>query len=75
MAHSLTIHQLIEQLHAGELSSREVTQACLDRVEKVDDRLNAFISVDAADALAQSDAADRRAPRAKTCQCSACRWR
>ena len=59
MAHSLTIHQLIEQLHAGELSSREVTQACLDRVEKVDDRLNAFISVDAADALAQADAADQ----------------
>ena len=59
MAHSLTIHQLIEQLQAGELSSREVTQACLDRVEKVDDRLNAFISVDAADALAQADAADQ----------------
>ena len=59
MAHFLTIHQLIEQLRAGELSSREVTQACLDRVEKVDDRLNAFISVDAADALAQADAADQ----------------
>ena len=59
MAHSLTIHQLIEQLQAGELSSREVTQACLDRVEKVDDRLNAFISVDATDALAQADAADQ----------------
>ena len=59
MAHFLTIHQLLEQLRAGELSSREVTQACLDRVEKVDDRLNAFISVDAADALAQADAADQ----------------
>ena len=46
MAHFLTIHQLLEQLRAGELSSREATQACLDRVEKVDDRLNAFISVD-----------------------------
>ena len=31
----------------------------MDRVEKVDDRLNAFISVDAADALAQSDVADQ----------------
>ena len=59
MAHFLTIHQLLEQLRAGELSSREVTQACLDRVEKVDDRLNAFISVDATDALAQADAADQ----------------
>ena len=59
MANFLTIHQLLEQLRAGELSSREATQACLDRVEKVDDRLNAFISVDAADALAQADAADQ----------------
>ena len=59
MAHFLTIHQLLEQLRAGELSSREATQACLDRVEKVDGRLNAFISVDAADALAQADAADQ----------------
>ncbi len=59
MAHSLTIHQLLEQLRAGELSSREATQACLDRVEKVDGRLNAFISIDAADALAQADAADQ----------------
>ena len=59
MVHFLTIHQLLEQLRAGELSSREATQACLDRVEKVDDRLNAFISVDATDALAQADAADQ----------------
>lgn len=59
MANFLTIHQLLEQLRAGELSSREATQACLDRVEKVDGRLNAFISVDAADALAQADAADQ----------------
>lgn len=59
MAHSLTIHQLVEQLRAGELSSRDVTQACLDRVEQVDSRLNAFISLDAADALAQASLADQ----------------
>ena len=59
MAHSLTIHQLVEQLRAGELSSREATQACLDRVEQVDGRLNAFIRVDAGDALAQADLADQ----------------
>ena len=59
MAHSLTIHQLVEQLRAGELSSRDATQACLDRVEQVDSRLNAFISLDAADALAQASLADQ----------------
>ena len=59
MAHSLTIHQLVEQLRAGELSSRDATQACLDRVGQVDSRLNAFISLDAADALAQASLADQ----------------
>ena len=59
MAHFLTIHQLLEQLRAGELSSREATQACLDRVETVDGRRHAFISVDATEAMAQADAADQ----------------
>ncbi|SVD78770.1 uncharacterized protein METZ01_LOCUS431624, partial [marine metagenome] len=59
MSHSLTIHQLIDKLRLGETSSREVTQACLDRVESVDGHLNAFISCDAKDALTQADAADQ----------------
>ena len=58
MANHLTIHQLKNELEAGAVSSREVTQACLDRIEAVDDRLNAFISCDGPDALAQADAAD-----------------
>lgn len=59
MLHALTIHQLLDRLRSGEVSSREVTQACLDRVAQVDQRLNAFISLDTQDALAQADAADR----------------
>ena len=59
MAHSLTIHQLVGKLRAGQLTSREAMQACLDRIKAVDGRLNAFISYDAEGALAQADDADQ----------------
>ncbi len=59
MPHRLTISALSEKLSRREVSAREVTQACLDRVSSVDGQVKAFLSVDAADALAQADAADR----------------
>ena len=34
-------------------------RACLDRIQSIDERLGAFISYDAADALGQAEAADR----------------
>ena len=34
-------------------------QACLDRIQRVDGTIRAFISLDSADALAQADAADK----------------
>jgi aspartyl-tRNA(Asn)/glutamyl-tRNA(Gln) amidotransferase subunit A len=40
------------------VSSREVTQSCLDRIEKFNPKLNAFMSVEADDALKAADAAD-----------------
>jgi aspartyl-tRNA(Asn)/glutamyl-tRNA(Gln) amidotransferase subunit A len=58
MLHSLTISQLAEKLAARKVSAREATQACLDRIQRVDGAVHAFISHDAADALAQADAAD-----------------
>ncbi len=45
---------------AGELSALEVTQAALDRIAKVDDRINAFLHVDADGALAAARDVDRR---------------
>lgn len=53
-------------LAAGEVSSRELTQAHLDRISAVDDAVGAFLDVDAAKALAAADAADaaRREGRA-----------
>jgi aspartyl-tRNA(Asn)/glutamyl-tRNA(Gln) amidotransferase subunit A len=60
MPHRLDIHELTEKLARRELSSKEATQACLNRIREVDPRLNAFLHVDEQDALAQAEAADQR---------------
>ena len=59
MPHSLTISELSRRLERRELSARQATQACLDRITQVDSRVKAFLSIDTADALQQADAADR----------------
>lgn len=59
MPNQLTISQLTKKLAATEISAREATQACLDRITQVDGRVKAFLSVNANDALAQADRADR----------------
>jgi len=58
MLNELTISELTGRLARREVSAREAMQACLDRIERVDGRIRAFLSYDAADALAQADAAD-----------------
>ena len=55
----LTISELAAKLAGREVSAREAMQACLDQIARVDGKIHAFISHDAADALAQSDAADQ----------------
>ena len=59
MLNQLTISELTAKLARREVSSREITQACLDQIARVDGQIHAFISHDAADALAQADAADK----------------
>ncbi len=59
MLNQLTISDLVGRLARREMSSREIMQACLERIQRVDGQLHAFISWDAADALAQAEAADR----------------
>ncbi len=63
-----TAAQQAAALAAGEVSSRELTQAHLERVAAVDGLVNAFLDVDAEKALAAADAADaaRRQGRATT---------
>jgi aspartyl-tRNA(Asn)/glutamyl-tRNA(Gln) amidotransferase subunit A len=59
MLNQLTISQLADRLSRREISAREILAACLDKIQRVEGRLHAFLSYDAADALAQADAADK----------------
>ena len=59
MLNQLTISELTTKLAKREVSAREATQACLDQIARVDGKLHAFLSFNAADALAQADAADK----------------
>ncbi|MDI6768507.1 MAG: Asp-tRNA(Asn)/Glu-tRNA(Gln) amidotransferase subunit GatA [Anaerolineales bacterium] len=56
----LTLMQAIEALRSGEISSRELTRACLERIEKLEPSLHAFLHLAAESALAQADEADRQ---------------
>ena len=66
MLNQLTISALVAKLARREVSARAATQACLDRIGRVDPQISAFISYDAADALAQADAADRALAQGQT---------
>jgi aspartyl-tRNA(Asn)/glutamyl-tRNA(Gln) amidotransferase subunit A len=59
MLNQLTISDLTAKLAKREVSARQATQACLDQIARVDGKIHAFISHNAADALAQADAADQ----------------
>src|SRR5580698_6763454 len=54
----MTAAELIAALAAGEVSATEVTQAHLDRITAVDDRVHAFLHVAADSALAQAAEVD-----------------
>ncbi|ADC70847.1 glutamyl-tRNA(Gln) amidotransferase, A subunit [Thioalkalivibrio sp. K90mix] len=55
-----TLSGWVRKLQAREISSRELTQLYLERIERLDPQLNSFITVTAESALAQADAADAR---------------
>jgi len=58
--HGLTIHALRELLGKKEISAVELTRSVLDRIEAVEPRVNAFITLDREGALAQAAEADAR---------------
>ena len=66
MLNQLSISELVPKLAGREVSSRAATQACLDQVQRVDGQIHAFISYNAADALAQADAADQALAQGQT---------
>lgn len=61
--HEKTLAQLSVDLAAGQFSSEELTTAFLQRIERFNPALNAFITVTAESALAQARAADERRRR------------
>ena len=58
--HTKTIAQLAQGLQKGEFSSEELTRVYLDRIEKFDTQVNAYVTVTAEQALAAAKAADAR---------------
>lgn len=57
---STTVADLAAQVSDRHLSAREVTAAALDRIDRLDDELGAFVAVDADSALAEAAAVDER---------------
>ena len=55
----LSLCEAAERIRSRALSSREVTAACVERIERHAGALNCFIRFDPDEALAQADAADR----------------
>src|SRR5918996_5772424 len=53
-----TITEVGELLRRREVSSRELTEACLSRIDRDAERLNTFLAVGRERALAAADAAD-----------------
>lgn len=56
--HSLTVSEARELLAKGEVSSEDLTKAMLDRINQVDDKVKAFVTVCADKALAQAQEVD-----------------
>ena len=59
MLNQLNIGELTAKLSRREVSAREVTEACLGQIQRQDEKIHAFLSYNATDALAQADAADQ----------------
>ncbi|MGD8919689.1 MAG: amidase, partial [Gammaproteobacteria bacterium] len=57
--HTRTLAELAELLRNGDASSEELTRHFLERIESLDSRLNAFVTVTAEQALESARAADR----------------
>ncbi len=54
-----TVADAAEALRTGKTTARALTEACLDRIDRVEDALGAFLTVNREEALRQTDAADQ----------------
>jgi aspartyl-tRNA(Asn)/glutamyl-tRNA(Gln) amidotransferase subunit A len=58
--HKLTIHELQDMLAKRQASAVELTMDVLDRIEKVEDKVKAYITLDPEGAIKQAEAADKK---------------
>jgi aspartyl-tRNA(Asn)/glutamyl-tRNA(Gln) amidotransferase subunit A len=58
--YNLTIHELHQLLSTREVTSQEATESVINRIESVDDKVNAFISITGDLAREQAKQADKR---------------
>ena len=62
----LTIQEMRQKLLAGELTSVELTKACLERIKTTDSQLNAFITVCEDESFAAAEQADQQIAAGKS---------
>jgi aspartyl-tRNA(Asn)/glutamyl-tRNA(Gln) amidotransferase subunit A len=61
----LSLTAIAQAIATKRVSSREATQSCLDRIAQWQPRLNAFMAIEAEQALASADAADAALAKGK----------
>ena len=61
----MSLASVAKAIAGKKLSSREVTQSCLDRIAQWQPRVNAFMAIEAEEALAAADAADAALAKGK----------
>jgi aspartyl-tRNA(Asn)/glutamyl-tRNA(Gln) amidotransferase subunit A len=61
--YQLTIHELKQKLVRREISSLEVTQAVIGRIQRTEDQLHAYVTLTAEEALEQAKRADKALSR------------
>ena len=74
--HKLTLHELQEQFTNGEVTAREIVYAYSIRVNQVEPKVKAFITLHKESAMAQAEALDQKLKAwRRTMPLMGCRWR
>ncbi len=64
----LTLTEALEGLRAKKFSSLEITKACLEKIKKLNPKINAYLTVCESEALKMAEQADKLASQGETLQ-------